>query len=580
MKLYFKIILVVMLNNILCANSFSADVSLSIEEKNYLASKKIINMCIDPDWMPLEKIDHGKHVGLSADFMQQISQKLKIPFKLIETKTWAESLDKIKNKECDILALTEKTPLRQKYLNFTTAYLTLPLVVATKIGEPFSDSFDSIMDEKLGIVKNYSQNELLKNKYPDIRLIEFDSMKEGLDHVNQEKIYGFLDNAMVLNHAIQTVHMMENITISGQFKEKNYLSIGSRNDEPLLNDILEKTLSSLDESTKNAFISKWSSIRYETNTDYTLLVQMLFLGLVILSIFIYWNLLLKEEIKKKEIAQKLLQEKKEQLRIAKEELETLNNSLEKRIETEVKENTKNQALIMHQSKLVQMGEMIENIAHQWRQPLAQINSSVLLIDAMLLKNQFENKMVEDKLLEIESLTSYMSNTIDDFKNFFDPDKKKTLFSIKHAIEKAYDILKGSIQSHHIEVTIVIEDELKVYGYLEELQQVFLTLLNNAIDALVLMKIVNAKIKICAYKEKNSVIVEVQDNALGIEKKCINKVFEPYFTTKHKSQGTGLGLYMAKMIIENALAGTLNVENKFGGACFTLIVPIEENKNES
>ncbi|MGB3752044.1 MAG: ATP-binding protein, partial [Arcobacteraceae bacterium] len=495
---------------------------------------------------------------------------------------------------------------------------------------------------------------------------------------------------------IQTVHMIENITISGQFKEKNYLSIASRNDEPMLNDILEKALNSLDESTKNTFINKWSSIRYETNADYTLVLQMLFLGLVILSIFMYWNLLLKEEIKKKEIAQKLLQdneekfrtlfdiapvlldafdkdgnltmwnkecekvfgwtkdeinkcdnpmglfyphlkpqkeikklmvgkeqntyyewcphtkdgrvltilwaninlpndevihigyditeerknkraieEKTEQLRIAKKELEELNNSLEKRIENEVKENTKHQALIMHQSKLVQMGEMIENIAHQWRQPLAQINSSVLLIDAILVKKQCENEMVEDKLLEIESLTSYMSKTIDDFKNFFDPDKKKTLFSIKYAIEKAYDIVKGSLQSHHIQVAMAVDETLNSYSYLEELQQVLLTLLNNAVDALVLMNITKGEIKISVYTEKNSIIVEVQDNAKGIDEQYIDKVFEPYFTTKHKSQGTGLGLYMAKMIVENALEGNLCVKNRGDGACFTLTFPIKK-----
>ncbi|MDN5111356.1 PAS domain-containing sensor histidine kinase [Aliarcobacter butzleri] len=267
-----------------------------------------------------------------------------------------------------------------------------------------------------------------------------------------------------------------------------------------------------------------------------------------------------------------IREKALELKVAKSQLENLNSSLEKRIEDEIKKNTKQQHMIMQQNKLAQMGEMIENIAHQWRQPLAQINSSIILIDARLEKHSFKDTLVENKLTEIESLTFYMSKTISDFKNFFNPNKKKTIFKVENAIQKASDVLKGLINSHHIQIEINIEKDLKINSYLGELQQVILIIINNSIDAFIHMNIHFPKILINAYTDNENLFMHIEDNALGINSDLLDKIFEPYFTTKHKAQGTGLGLYIAKMVVENSLLGFLSVENKQNGACFTIKIP--------
>ncbi|MDK2082287.1 PAS domain-containing sensor histidine kinase [Aliarcobacter butzleri] len=267
-----------------------------------------------------------------------------------------------------------------------------------------------------------------------------------------------------------------------------------------------------------------------------------------------------------------IREKALELKVAKSQLENLNSSLEKRIEDEIKKNTKQQHMIMQQNKLAQMGEMIENIAHQWRQPLAQINSSIILIDAMLEKHNFKDTLVENKLTEIESLTSYMSKTISDFKNFFNPNKKKTIFNVEDAIQKANDVLKGLMSSHHIQIEMNIEKDLRINSYLGELQQVILIIINNSIDAFIHMNIHFPKILISAYTDNESLVIHIEDNALGINSDLLDKIFEPYFTTKHKAQGTGLGLYIAKMIVENSLLGFLSIENKQNGACFTIKIP--------
>lgn len=660
-------------------------IELSKNQKEYLENKKVLNFCIDPNWLPLEKIENGKHIGISAEFIQLISERIGTPFHLIQTNNWTESLDKIKKKECDILALAEQTPSRKKYLNFTTPYVKMPLVIATKSGLPFINNFNELEDKVLGIVKNYSMVELLKDKYPNINLVEIDSIEEGLKLVSQEKIFGFLDNLMSINHEIQKNNISD-VSITGQFSENFFLSIASRNDENILNEILEKALLSIDNKSRMTFIEKWNNIKYELKTDYQLILQTIFFGIVLISVFIYWNLKLTQEIKKKELIQKKLKESEEKFRTlfdiapvlldafdkdgkvilwdkecekvfgysfeeirkeknplslfypdplvqknffdnfnsdeeniykewtpltkdgrklitkwaniklpnndilhigfditqqrnnenslykAKQQLEMLNNSLEEKIKDEIQKNTKQQLMLMQQSKLAQMGEMIENIAHQWRQPLAQVNSSVLLIDVELKKNRFQNEIIENKLFEIESLTSYMSKTIDDFKNFFDPNKKKSIFKVEESILKAKNILKGRIKEFHINLIISVEEELKIYSYLEELQQVILIVLNNAIDAIILNKVSNPKILINSYSKDSDIIISIKDNAFGIDPKIIDKIFEPYFTTKQKSRGTGLGLYISKMIIEDGLNGLLDVENEKDGACFKIKIP--------
>ena len=267
--------------------------------------------------------------------------------------------------------------------------------------------------------------------------------------------------------------------------------------------------------------------------------------------------------------EKLLEQNTLTLEFAKNELEILNNSLEKRIKSEIEKSTKQQALIMEQSKLVQMGEMIQNIAHQWRQPLSQINSTLMLLDVYLNKKNCMNDVVEEKISEIEELTSYLSHTIDDFQNFFKPNKHKTLFKISDALHKSLNIVKGQIDFHKIEIVDNINKDLEINGQKEELQQVLLVLINNAIDALVLNKISNPKIVFGNILENNILTIIVEDNALGIKEENLKRIFEPYFTTKYKSKGTGVGLYIAKMILQNSLYGDLSVENINDGARFKI-----------
>ncbi len=240
------------------------------------------------------------------------------------------------------------------------------------------------------------------------------------------------------------------------------------------------------------------------------------------------------------------------------------------LELEAQKLKEKDKLLSQRAKFVSMREMIENIAHQWRQPLSQINSAVLLVDDMLFDKGIKSIDIEEKLLEIESQTEYMSKTIDDFKNFFEPNKEKKSFMMHELLQRSIYILKGNLKYNNIEVETNLNNTLKCIGYPNELQQVIVSILNNAKDALMQNKIKNAKITINSKKIDESISITICDNAGGIDATVIENIFDPYFTTKHKSQGTGLGLYISRLIVEESLNGELNVKNTQDGACFEII----------
>ncbi len=248
------------------------------------------------------------------------------------------------------------------------------------------------------------------------------------------------------------------------------------------------------------------------------------------------------------------------------------DSLEFKIQNEIDKRLEQEQILIQQSKLASMGEMIGNIAHQWRQPLSQISAIHMNMLATFEFDEFTQEYLNEKIDEADILTSFMSQTISDFQNFFNPKGEKELFSVKEACEKAYFIVKSALIYHNIELTFNIIEDKKVTGFKNEYSQVVLNVLSNAKDILLERKIENPKITIELKSGEGYNILKIEDNGGGIKKDIIDNVFDPYFTTHHKSQGTGIGLYMSKNIIEREMNGFINVRNTEKGACFTIKVP--------
>ena len=248
--------------------------------------------------------------------------------------------------------------------------------------------------------------------------------------------------------------------------------------------------------------------------------------------------------------------------------------------TEVKAKDR---LLSQQSKMAAMGEMIGNIAHQWRQPLSSISSLAISMQLKLEMNKFDEHFFNQKLKDIGNSVQHMSKTIDYFREFFKPQKEKKVFNFKDIYEKTIVILEGTLTTNHITLISDVQD-IEIDGFDSELIQVMMNIINNACDVLANKKS-DKFIFIETIKENNSLIISIKDNAGGIPNNIINRIFEPYFTTKHKAQGTGIGLYMSNEIITKHMNGIIIVNNvnyiykdkKYEGAQFKIILPLDSKK---
>ncbi len=243
----------------------------------------------------------------------------------------------------------------------------------------------------------------------------------------------------------------------------------------------------------------------------------------------------------------------------------------KRLEDEKQQQ---QEFLTHQSKLASMGEMIGNIAHQWRQPLTHLSYVMMNLKTAFKQNKLTPEYFDTKSKEANQQLEFMSHTIDDFRDFFKMSKKKETFSMVDSIDEVINLLSASFKSHNIIVDFSYDKDITINTLRGELLQVLFNLLNNAKDEFIRQESKSAKISIALLEEKNRAIITVLDNAGGIDSHIIDKIFEPYFTTKDK--GLGIGLYMSKMIIDKNIKGELNVSNAKDGALFSIILPKEKN----
>ncbi|AXX88334.1 PAS sensor-containing two-component system histidine kinase [Malaciobacter marinus] len=247
--------------------------------------------------------------------------------------------------------------------------------------------------------------------------------------------------------------------------------------------------------------------------------------------------------------------------------------LKQKIEDEVEKNVEKDRLLAHQSKLASMGEVLGSIAHQWRQPLNNINLLVHFIRDNY--GNFTKDELNDSIKSAKVQIDYMSQTIDDFRNFYKPTKDKEIFDIKKSIEACIKIVKGQLEKANATIEL-IGDDVKIHGYQSEFQQVVVNILNNASEAAIIkleQEKFNPIIQVRVTKIENNVKVTLKNNCGEVEQEILERMFEPYFTTKFEDQGTGIGLYMAKTIIEKNMNGKIEVTNIDKGVKFRIILPI-------
>ena len=253
------------------SNQIQFDKNLTQKEKEYLKSKKVIKMCVYPDYMPFMCIKNNQFIGLTADFMKLIQKKLPIQIQVVKIDSFDKSIEKIKKRECDISPMFIKKR-DDKVINFTIPYITIPLVITTTTDKPFIYEIKNILDKKIAVVKGHL-TEILKNKYSNINLIEVNSIKEGLDKVVSKECYAFIDNLATINYKIKKYYPNK-LKISGMIQKNLQFGIATRKDEPILNSILNKTISSLNEDEIMSLFNKWVfKEQVQKIVDYSLIIK-------------------------------------------------------------------------------------------------------------------------------------------------------------------------------------------------------------------------------------------------------------------------------------------------------------------
>jgi len=260
--------------------------AFSLDEQIYLAQKKRITMCIDPDWMPLEMNQKGKHVGMAADYMREMEQFIGLPIELVNTQTWLESLEYAKERKCDIFSLAMPTPERRMYMNFTHPYLKIPIVLISNIDKVFYTDIGMLTGKSIGIAKGYAYGEILKVRYPNMHFVEVASDADGLKQVEQKKLFGYIGTLATVAYQIQKDYY-GSLKIVGKFDDKWELGVATRNDEPLLLSIFEKAIDSIDPTKNQAILNKWISVNYEERMNYTYIYLLAVItGVIILIVLI------------------------------------------------------------------------------------------------------------------------------------------------------------------------------------------------------------------------------------------------------------------------------------------------------
>ncbi|RXJ91949.1 histidine kinase [Malaciobacter molluscorum] len=510
-------------------------------EKAYIKNNKIVNICIN---------ENKNRTGILKDFINLIEKNSGFEFNIINSKDWNSSLSLLKTKQCDILPSSFKSLDLKQYFSFTKKYVDIPLVIATKHDVSFIDNIRSLKNKTIGVINDKNLISFLNKNYPSLKIQRVNSLDEGLDLVSHNKLFAQIDTITSISKKIQDKYLTK-IKISGKLpKSLQMFFLLDKSNNFLLN-ILNKSIGYIDEYDKQKILNKWLSIQYKKSFDYSLLGKIFLAFIVIIGILIYRQRLLNNvnEVLKYKVNEKT------------KELIQLNESLERRIEQEVESNREKDRLLSQQIKLAAMGEMLENIAHQWRQPLSIISTTASGVEVQISANLLTNDELIKSMIIINETAQNLSKTIDDFRQFYEPNKKIVKFKAKDLYLKILNNVNTSYTSLDIKIIGDIED-IDIEGLDSELIQVILNILNNAKDALIMNnKNIEKLIFIDIKKKREKVFITIKDNAGGIKDEIIERVFEPYFTTKHKFQGTGIGLYMTREIIAKHMNGEITVKNK-------------------
>ena len=525
------------------------NLKFTLKEYEYLANKKELKICVLNNFMPYSDIQNGKFIGAISDFTNLLEKKLNINIIPISTNSITESLEYLKDKKCNVIPSLSYDKNRESILNFSKPYNRLKYVIVTTNEIPFISDMKILSNKKIAVIKDHVILNILNNKYKNIDFVEVKNLNEGLSKVKNNEIFAFIGESSITSYKVNQ-KFINKLKISGKIDEITNTHMGiDKDDIPLLN-ILDKFIINFDEEIKSNILNKWLYIEYKKDFDYSII----FIGLAVLILILFAVL----------YRQKLLNKMNKSLVIKVEEktkeLKEINDDLEKKIKEAIDENLRKDRTLSQQSKMAAIGEMMESIAYQWRSPLSSITKNLDDIKTKKELGILEDKFLTDTLDSILNSATNLSITIDDFKDFFKPTKEKANISLSVCCNKTLDLLNKKIKNKNIRIIKNFES-ITIESYESEIIQVLMSIINNSNDAF--SNTVNQErlIFIDILMNEENILIKIRDNAGGVRRNIINKIYEPYFTTKLRSQSTGIGLFMCDEIITKHMNGKIESVNK-------------------
>ena len=514
-----------------------ANVFLNTQEKQWIKKHSLIKIAITEIPNQVLKTKSG-YQGFSIDLFKLISKNTGLKFKYIYFDTWNELMNAFRNKKVDIVFLAQKTPSRLLFADFTDVVITQKNKIIVNINDPSYKTPLQLINKKVAVTKGSAIEEFLRSTYPKIIIIPTKNELESLELLNNNQVDAAISESIRASFYMKKYNL-SNLIISNDLGYNYYLRIASLRDEPMLNVILTKAVDDLEKNIK-ALQFKWG---YSKDTKLFFDMKLFIFISLIFSVVLFFSIYLYR----------------------------INKKLKQEIEE--KEEVLNRLRLMRNSRLNQMNEILSMIAHQWKQPL---NNLSLIIQLLIMK--YDEKSLDDKFIEYFKIHTkeqidLMVQTINDFRDFFKISENKITFDVKEEIKKSIELVKPVFDVENINIVFhYIENEnYLAIGYPNALRQIIINILNNAKDALIENHIEKKEVIVTLFNENDYILISIEDNAGGIPLHIIDKIFNPYFTTK-KENGTGLGLYIAKLMIEEKMNGEIDVKNTSKGANFEIKLP--------
>ena len=514
-------------------------------------SEKII--AVVPKYFPPQySLDEdGKPTGFAIDVFNKIAKNLNYDVEYIVKDTWPQVNNYILQGKADVIPNIGITKKREKYLFFTAPVESFNIGIYGRASNEQIVKYKDLNGKKLGIVEFNIGVKLSK---------QFDKSKKIVYKTKEEMFYALLSAEVdfviypipVFNKMISSAYLEDTIIQIGKpIKEiKRAVSV-SKHNQKLYKEIDSEVDKFIKTKEYEIIYSKWYGKDDKKWSNKSVVNFFIILVIIfIITLFIYKYYFTKN----------------------------INAKLKKELDYKLKEIVQKDELMISQSRQVAMGEILEMIAHQWRQPLAVVQMAINNLKADLeLGNEITIKQLDTLVGSVTKQTDSLSKVIDTFTTFSLQKRGKEIFLISKIIEETINLLKIDFNKHNIKFEFDNTNDTEVLILKNELMQVLLSIINNAKEALLSRGIKNSIINIIILKDQESIKINISDNAGGILKDDIKQIAQPYFSTKSLNS-SGLGLYIANMIVQKHLNGKLSWKNIDNGACFTILIPIVIKEN--